>query len=188
VDKKGETLPIQLNIGCGDKQIPDERWKNVDARDLPGIHLVCDMNMVPDYFEENSVDLIYCCHALEHLRREVALRTLKGWAFILKPQVGILRVCVPDMGMIHHRLHHGCHLDRVRGLIWGGQNYPENTHYTGWDYQELARDLRACGFFNIEPYDCWEVMKPWVPPAFRDFSFMELDGYAMSLNVEAIAI
>ncbi len=114
---------------------------------------------------------------------------LKAWAFVLKPQVGILRVCVPDMGMIAYLMSQsGTHLGRLRGLIWGGQNYPENTHFTGWDYQELARDLRECGFFNIEAYDPWERMRPWVPPKFRDFSFMELDGQPCSLNVEAIAI
>ncbi len=178
---------IWLNIGCGDKQIPNPRWVNIDKREGPGIHIVCDMRDVPDFVDEDSVDLIYCCHALEHLELEDAREALKAWAFVLRPQVGILRVCVPDMGMVHHRLHHGCHLDRVRGLIWGGQNHPDNYHYTGWDYQELARDLRDCGFFNIEPYDPWDVMRPWVPPKFRDFSFMELDGYSMSLNLEAIA-
>jgi hypothetical protein len=141
-----------------------------------------------DMFEDNTVDVIYACHTLEHVKHQRALQTLKEWSRVLKPQHGRLLVCVPDMAFICRAIRSGSHLGRYRGLIWGGQSYEGNTHYTGWDYEELAVDLRSCGFFNIERYDAWERMKPNVPPVFRDFSFMEMDGLPCSLNVEAIAI
>lgn len=178
---------LWLNIGCGDKQIPGAYWQNVDSRELPGIDVVTDMGDLGMYCD-NSVDHIYACHVLEHATHTQALEVLKEWARVLKPQHGVLRVCVPDMRTIWWLAHNGAHLGRLRGLIWGGQQYPENFHYCGWDFEELATDLRDCGFFNIVEYDPYGSPYHAHPPEYRDFSFMELNGSPCSLNVEAIAI
>ncbi len=181
-------IPIRLNIGCGENQIPEDGWKNIDARDLPGVHVVCDVLEVEDHFEHNSVDLIYACHVLEHLGRGNALNALKSWARLLKPKTGILRVCTPDIGFLARAMAvEGVHLGRLRGLIWGGQKYGRDNHKTGWDYEEMARDLRECGYYDIASYDPWDVMRPWIPPKYDDYSFICLNGIPCGLSVEAKA-
>lgn len=187
---------LKLNIGPGENQFPPDvdikgnpikTWTNIDSRALKGIDHVTDMGEL-HMFDDDSVDVIYACHVLEHCSYIRAREVLKEWARVLRPQLGLLRVCVPDIGALCSLACNGTHLGRMRGLIWGGQSYPENTHYTGWDYQELCRDLRECGFFNITMYDPWHDLRPFVPPAYRDFSFMTLDATNCSLNLKAFAI
>ena len=84
--------PIKLHLGCGHIRIPG--FLNVDILDSSAVDLQDDiskLNKVPD----NSVDLIYACHVLEHFSHVEALAVLKRWHEVLKPG-GELRISVPD--------------------------------------------------------------------------------------------
>lgn len=171
---------MKLHIGSGDKRIPG--WSNVDVRECVEPDYVASMDAL-DFAPDNSVDAIYACHILEHEPLARTPTVLEEWHRVLVPQHGKLYVAVPDMEKIFELYAwNGIHLDRLRGLIWGGQSYPENFHYTGWDYETLASDLRPW-FFNIK-----KSRFKFLPKDFRDFSLMELNGIRCSLNVEAIAI
>ena len=56
---------LKLNLGCG----YDIRtgYVNIDMCELPMVDLVYDLNKCRLPFENNSVDEIYCSHAVEHL-------------------------------------------------------------------------------------------------------------------------
>lgn len=77
---------VYLNLGCGpggpvefpnfiniDKYIQNKNILNLDIDDLSG------------FFGDNSVDLIYCSHALEHLPYARAIKALSEWRRVLKP-------------------------------------------------------------------------------------------------------
>lgn len=55
---------IKLNLGCGNKKL--KGYINVDLYGSPD--LKHDLNLEPYPFEHNSVDYIFCEHALEHLK------------------------------------------------------------------------------------------------------------------------
>ena len=87
---------IKLHLGCGKKFIPG--FIHIDLADYPHIDYkrnISDLSM----FEDNSVDLIYCCHAVEYFDREEVRNILKEWYRVLK-KGGILRVAVPDFEAI----------------------------------------------------------------------------------------
>lgn len=171
---------MKLHIGSGDKRIPG--WSNVDVREsvAPDYRATADdLSFAPT----NSVDAIYACHVLEHYPLARTSAVLEEWHRVLVPQKGVLYVAVPNVGtLMQLYVRVGVHLDRLRGLFWGGQTYPENFHYTGWDYETLASDLRPW-FFNIYQSDFG-----FLPEDYRDFSMMRINNVPCSLNVEAIAI
>ena len=62
--KKTKKSEIKLNLGCFDKKLPG--FVNVDIREDVNPD-VLDNAFTLDTFGKDSVDLIYCCHTLEHL-------------------------------------------------------------------------------------------------------------------------
>lgn len=57
---------ILVHVGCGEKNAPG--FINVDARPLAHVHLVTDDITSLADFENGTVDLIYTCHLMEHIR------------------------------------------------------------------------------------------------------------------------
>lgn len=175
---------LKLHLGCGRRKLPD--FVHVDARDDVGADVVADITSLhkTQTYERNSVDLIYACHVLEHIPRPQLHDTLEEWHALLKPDSGILRLAVPDLkAMCELYVYHDVHLVRLQGLIWGRQNYPENTHYCGWDYETLAYLLSRCGFYDVKRWDPHKVF----PEDYHDYSFARIEELSVSLNIEAIA-
>jgi predicted SAM-dependent methyltransferase len=175
---------IKLHLGCGDKNI--EGFINVDVRNLPTVDVVDDITILTS-FKEESVDLIYASHVLEHIGRRDYLNVLKRWYSLLKKD-GVLRISVPDFEEIVNHYSENKDLLILRGFLYGGQTYPENYHYCTWDFKTLENDLLTIGFKNIRRYDWGETEHSNID----DFSQAYLphmdkkNGRLMSLNVEVI--
>ena len=174
---------IQLHLGCGDKFIPG--FIHIDARKFPHVDHVAPVDDL-SLFKDGSVSLIYASHLLEHFSRHETARVLKEWNRALK-RGGILRLAVPDFEAITARYDKTGDLDEVLGLLYGGQTYKENFHYTTFDFKRLSRLLKEAGFRKVERYD-W---RKTVHKDYDDFSQAYLPhmdkehGTLMSLNVEA---
>jgi SAM-dependent methyltransferase len=111
-----------LNLGCGTKTSPHPSVVNIDwsillrirsnpvlralaplllnddrlqrFRTLPDNLVVHDLSQgIP--FPDNSVDMVYHSHVLEHLDRDVARGFVRECARVLRPG-GLIRVVVPD--------------------------------------------------------------------------------------------
>jgi len=83
---------LLLHVGCGDRYI--KGFIHIDIRPLSHVDYVASADKL-DMFSDNSADLIYACHILEHFGRHDIQKVLKEWYRVLKPN-GVLRVCVPD--------------------------------------------------------------------------------------------
>ncbi len=173
----------RLHIGCGNRYIPG--FIHIDVRKLPHVDYVTSADKL-DMFEDNSADLIYSCHMLEHLRKDELESVLKEWQRVLKSG-GVLRVAVPDFEKVAEVYLKMEDLKSVKGLLLGRQDYPENTHYTVFDFSYLSEVLEKAGFKNIHRYD-W---RQTIHKDYDDFSQAYLPhmdkehGTLMSLNVEA---
>jgi predicted SAM-dependent methyltransferase len=84
---------VRLNFGCGATHY--ESWVGVDQIFSRNVSLVLDLRR-PLPFPEESVDLCYSEHFLEHLYPEEGQRHLKEVCRILRPS-GRYRVAVPDV-------------------------------------------------------------------------------------------
>lgn len=138
-----------------------------------------------DMFEDDSVDLIYSCHILEHFGRHQIENVLKEWYRVLKIG-GILRVAVPDFEKLVEVYLKTKNLKLILGSLVGRQDYPENTHYLVFDYTYLSEVLTKVGFKNIHRYD-W---RQTIHKDYDDYSqayipHMDKEhGILISLNVE----
>ena len=82
-----------LNLGCGTRFHP--AWTNVDVRPVSPHVRICDVQKgLP--FSDETFDVVYHSHLLEHLPREAALPFIKECYRVLR-RGGIIRVAVPDL-------------------------------------------------------------------------------------------
>lgn len=85
-----------LNLGCG--FCFDSRWTNVDFYSTGPSVIACNLlKKIP--FSDESFEVVYHSHLLEHIPKEDALRFMQECFRVLKSG-GIIRVVVPDLEAI----------------------------------------------------------------------------------------
>ncbi len=172
----------KLHLGCGTKIL--DGFLNIDIRPLPGVDIISTIDHLP-MFEDNSIDLIYCCHVLEHIPRNELGKILAEWRRILKPN-GVLRIAVPNFEAVveHYKIH--ADLPKLIGLLYGGQTYKENFHYNIWDFNTLKGVFENAGFHSVVRYD-WRDTEHATVDDYSQAYLPHMDkenGILMSLNVE----
>lgn len=176
---------IMLNLGAGERERRIPGFTNVDIRTLPNVDIVAAVDKL-DMFGDNSVDLIYSAHVLEHFGRNETERVLGEWHRVLKLG-GILRLAVPDFEKVVELYLKTKDLKLLLGHLVGGQDYPGNLHRMVFDFELLSELLSGVGFVSIRRYD-W---RQTIHKDYDDYSqayWPHLDkehGTLMSLNVEA---
>lgn len=172
---------MRVNLGCGPSPTPG--WVNIDnsltvrlAR-IPAISALIGRKAFIEAVRQSqirygtalhtglpagSADVIYSSHMLEHLDRREARRFLAEVRRLLKPG-GILRLAVPDLGMIAARYASdgdadrfmtalGIELDKPMGLI-ARLRFAFLTgfrhHHWMYDAASLERLLASEGFDSI---------------------------------------
>lgn len=187
---------MKLNLGCYDKKLPG--FTNVDIREEANPDLVDDafkLNKIND----NSVQIIYSSHMLEHLSYEDSKSALKVWYNKLV-NGGILRLAVPDFESICKRYIYKGNIDEVLHSVCGSQKHKFDFHYNIFDESRLTSFLKQAGFSKISRYNWWEVephkycddfSQSYIPFRERTISLSHNrvehgDGILMSLNIEAV--
>jgi len=177
---------MKLHVGCGDVLLPG--WINVDIDNIPGIDIQDDVSKL-EKIQDNSCDIIYASHVLEHFGRNEFESIIKLWNKKLKIN-GILRLAVPDFEKAIKWYANTKKIEDVLGLISGGQKTEFDYHKMIYDKKFLSHVLESCGFGNIQEWD-WRNTEH---KSFDDYSqsympHMEKEtGMLMSLNLEAIKI
>jgi len=146
---------MKLNLGCGTKKLPD--FINIDIRPEVNPNTVDDICKLTT-IENNSADLIYACHVLEHISFTQIRQVLLRWYDILKLD-GILRLSVPDIDAVFAHYFYWKDLKLLRGFLWGGQDTEYNYHKSGWDYKTIKEQLEDIGFEDIKKWD-WQETSP----------------------------
>jgi predicted SAM-dependent methyltransferase len=176
---------ISLHLGCGDKYLPEFTY-HIDKADYNHIDLQHDIGKLP-MFENDSVDLIYCCHALEYYDRVEVVEVLKEWNRILRLG-GILRLAVPDFEAWVKVYQQTGKVENLLGALYGrwqiGNTDKIIYHKTCYDFQSLKRILEDCGFNNVHRYD--DFSRCFYPHLKICKSMDEYEsGMLVGLNVEA---
>jgi len=191
-------MDTKLNLGCFNKKLPG--FINIDIRPDCNPDLV-DNAFILSKIQDNSIDLIYASHMLEHLTYVETKTALETW-FKKLTKGGILRLAVPD-------LEKACSLflltkdkNLVKSMFWGSQRHEFDMHKNGWSFEDIKKELIDVGFSNICLWD-WQTTEPhnycddysssYWPPMHKKFlcangKEVDLGGILLSLNVEAIKL
>ncbi|MBF0107962.1 MAG: methyltransferase domain-containing protein [Magnetococcales bacterium] len=174
---------VWIHLGCGDLDLPG--FINVDARAAPHVHIVGDVGDLSRFAEE-TVDLVYGSHVLEHIAPRRVPGVLWEWRRVLKPG-GILRLSVPDLErIIELYTLSGGNAEIIQAPLFGQQDYPENLHRAVYDRSRLAHLLLAAGFTTVRPWSPGDGPLPAIP----DCSSLRISCAGgpvfISLNLEAV--
>lgn len=112
---------------------------------------------------DNSLEIIYHCHFLEHLSYIDAINLLRRSRFLLSPG-GTMRLLVPDLEIWVNKYHDNdiSFFDAYRRQILGGDATLYNTkgsvfmgmlhnhgHQCGYDFETISWILKKVGFVDI---------------------------------------
>lgn len=175
-------FPICLHLGCKDVRIP--RMIGVDInRDAKGADIVADVSTLAN-FDSGSVDMIYASHILEHFGRHEYLSVLGAWSRVLRRD-GLLRISVPDFGaVVAEYLANG--IDKLTGLLHGGQRDEYDYHKIIFDEAMLTRDMNAVGITDVKRWDWRTTVHAEIDDASQAYlpHMDKENGRHMSLNLE----
>ncbi len=173
---------VNIHLGCG--RVDHPAFINVDVAPFAHIHHTHAVERLP-MFQNETANLIYVCHCLEHVSFLDTAAVLQEWKRVLKPG-GTLRISVPDFDCIlaiYEAFNHD--IAAIEKTLMGGQNYPANFHKAVFNRAHLSRLLEAAGFTNV---------RTWTPGSddlttFNDWSGrsvkVEDRPFPISLNLEA---
>ena len=173
---------MKVHLGCGDVYL--DGWVNIDISNESAADRLGDVSTL-ETIDDESCDIIYASHVLEHFGRGEYSSVLSVWQQKLKAG-GVLRLAVPDI-QAALAWYNGDNLNELLGIFYGGQRDPYDYHKMGFDKQTLSTKLRELGFKNIKTWD-WratdhansdDYSQSYLPPMKKD------SGLLMSLNLEA---
>ena len=172
---------MKLHLGCGKRYIPG--FVHVDVIPFDHIDLVTSVDDLTT-IGDNSADLIYSCHVLEHFHRRKVSSVLSEWRRILKPN-GILRLSVPDFDALVTIYQSTKSLGVIIGPLFGRQDYLYNIHYNVFDYDSLRELLESVGFRNVRRYN-WKTTEHSKVDDYSQayYPYKDQNGTLISLNVE----
>lgn len=184
---------VKLHLGCYQKKL--HGFVNVDIREDVKPDVVDNVFFL-EKFKNESADLIYACHVLEHASFDEAEDAIIRWWEVLKPG-GKLRIAVPDMeAVFEHYIYHK-DLKTLQAFLWGSQKHPYDFHKAGWTFDTLSKHLKN-GFTDIKRYD-WRKTEHFFVDDYSQSYLPEISyksrrlgdtikGRLMSLNVEATKV
>ena len=175
---------MKLHLGCGEKHIPG--FVHVDIEDHPHVDYRVPVNALA-FAQDDSVELIYASHVLEHFGRHEVDQVLREWFRVLK-QGGILRLAVPDFEAVSRRYRQTGEINELTGLVCGGQRNQYDFHKMIFDEKSLRERLLHVGFTSVARYDWRNTGHAWLDDYSQAYlPHMEKEsGQLMSLNVEAV--
>jgi predicted SAM-dependent methyltransferase len=166
---------IRLDIGSGSGRYED--YTTVDQ--YVSADVMCLMWLLP--YENDTVDAIWCSHALEHVSRVNAPKALKEFYRVLKPG-SLATITVPDFDWIakYWITNGGSDLrtsperlldpDWQEMIVFGNQVHEGEYHKSAWTLIRLKEALQLAGFSLYYLDWLWDhdqqsikaiAVKPW---------------------------
>ena len=176
---------VLVNLGCG--RTHDPRFINIDAAWSPHVHFLADVERL-SMLADDSVDMLYCSHCLEHIPFDRTQDVLREWVRVLR-KGGWLRLAVPDLrAILDVYRESGYSIATLQRYLLGGHDSPFNVHHAVFDAAHLTTLMRQAGLNGI---------RGWTPgaddiPCFRDHSASAIvladRSHPISLNLEGTKV
>lgn len=178
---KNKDNKIYINLGCGPSS--GKEFINIDILPYPNIHYIQNIDDL-SMFSDNSVDMVYASHVVEHIPREKLKKILLEWKRVLKPN-GVFRFAVPDFDSLIdiYLRKNDKNVEYVRDQILG-QDPPYNNHYTLWNFDYAKKLLTELGYKNIKIWDPNKVDNHDFVDRSSRYLLVDDEKVGFSLNIE----
>ena len=167
-----------MKLHIGGKQAK-EGWTVFNIQKMDYVDIVGDIRDLSQ-FQDESLEIIYASHVLEHVSQKEVLETLRGIHRVLKKE-GTFYCSVPNMEVLAKLfLHEKLNLKQkwhVMRMIFGGQIDQNDFHYVGWTLEFAKSFFGSAGFKTIKCVDSFNL--------FDDTSNFKPYGVQISLNLIA---
>ncbi len=146
-----------LNVGCGERTYKEYpvgyECINFDAREIPNhTNVVGDVRDL-SFFNDEHFDYILASDIIEHFPISETPAILKEWRRVLKVG-GVIEFRLPDLNAICRAYVEKRQDAKLTSwLLYGGQDYPGNFHFVGFDRRFLNSVVTPLGFEEIECRD-----------------------------------
>lgn len=134
-----------LHLGCGGRILPG--FVNIDKYFQDKDVINFDIFQLP--YPNNSIDVIYCSHVLEHLPIRHAKLAIIEWSRVLK-KGGKLHLAIPDLEVILHKLLDPTLSEKMHQwmmyTLFGYQTNPANRDPSVLDFPIDPGQFHTCGF------------------------------------------
>ncbi len=149
---------LRLNLGCGDKILPD--YVNVDVaatRAGKAPDVLCDLHELAP-FETASADEVLAVHVVEHFWRWEVVDVLKEWLRVLKPGGRMILECPNLLSACEELLRNptagagpGREGQRTMWVFYGDPAWRDPLMCHRWNYtpQSLGEIMAEAGLVNI---------------------------------------
>lgn len=140
---------MKLNLGSANVRI--EGYTNLDIYPFENVDILHDIEKrLP--FENDSIEEIYCHHALEHCSMEAISSMLKDWNRVLKTD-GKIRIITPEINSCMKKFLETPESDSNKWgymieYILGGQHHQEGQqfHKSAYTVERLKNLVENSGF------------------------------------------
>lgn len=144
-----------LNVGCGErvfKEYPSgHTCINYDERNLNCVDVIGDVRKLD--FPDEEFNYVIASDIIEHFKISETENILREWKRVLKVG-GIIEFRMPNLKAICQKYINGVHNAKMCSwLLYGGQTYAGNYHYTGFDREWFRSIIEPLGFKEIEYKD-----------------------------------
>lgn len=132
-----------LDVGCGEfinsRAEKLGQLTRVDIREECNPDYRCDVRFLP--FADNSYDIVFSSHVLEHFSREESPKVLKEWLRVVKPG-GEIHLVLPNIEWAFENFEDR---NNAMNVLYGGQSNPYDFHMTGYTPNTLINLLTELG-------------------------------------------
>ncbi len=148
-DEKLRRMRDELRVNVGAGHIALDGYLNVDSRELPGIDVVADVRNLP--FQPEELAEVYSAHLLEHFPIDELRRViLPHWVSLLGDGGKFVAV-VPDVeAMVAERASGRMPFDDLVEVLYGGQEYAGDFHFSGFSTSSLIALLEEAGLEDVK--------------------------------------
>lgn len=134
-----------IEIGGGN----NPRYRpNLDIRPGPQVDIVADLNK-PLPLSDKSYEHVHSAYAIEHIGWRQVKPFIHELHRILVPGGTCLIVTANLLEQCRRLIETAEWNDDLIGMVFGGQDYPENTHRCGFSPDYAIRLFREAGFSGV---------------------------------------
>lgn len=144
--RTGKKLIADIGSGPQSPYFDDEGVTiSFDIRQNVKPDVVCDVRRLP--VPNETFDIVHSSHTLEHFRYTEFAQVLEEWVRVLKVG-GELRLHIPNLRYAAQRILDDEMILQDYWVIYGEQDYPENTHMGGFTPKGLRALIESLGVFE----------------------------------------